>query len=171
MSDTTKRDRFFSTGSRRDSAEGKPPLSKLPFTALGEVAFVHQYGDDHYGIGNWRRGQTMTTFIDSGMRHAKDALRGEDFDPKSGRYHLAHAAWNMLIALHQSMYPEKYAELDDRMDDFGEWVNEMFAQTELAKRLEAGDALKKEPDPVQVASPHNGEGEGPLKPHPGPRFA
>lgn len=153
--------RVFTTGSRRDSADGKPPLSKLPWTALSEVAFVHQYGDDHYGIGNWRKGQNMSTFLDSCDRHKAAFAKGEDYDPKSGRHHMAHAAWNCLIALHQSLYPDRYAELDDRMTDFGEWVNELFAQTEQAKLLVAGDVPREdvgngEADPVNVKAPQDG---------------
>lgn len=158
------KDRVFPTGSRRDNA-GKPPLSKLPWTALGEVAFVQEYGDGYYGIGNWRKGQTMSTFLDCSDRHVAAFTRGEDMDPKSGKPHLAHAAVNLLYALHQQIHAKHYANLDDRIDDFGNWVNETFAQTDAAKLLAAGassrqDSGNGEADPVNVKAPQNGGEDG-----------
>jgi hypothetical protein len=130
--------REFSTGSRRDSDDGKPPFSKLMWTALEEVAQVHKYGDDHYGVGNWRKGQPLTSTIDSAIRHLQKTLKGKDYDSRSKRLHAAHAAWNCLLVVHQQLYPDYYAELDDRIDDFGDWINERFAATDLAKGLEKG---------------------------------
>jgi len=135
--------RNFSTGSRRDSAEGKPPLSKLMWKALREVAFVHLYGDTHYGQGNWRKGQPYSEASNSMLRHWDAFFNdGEDIDPTSERYHTAHMAWNALFLLHMQLHPEYYAECDDRMDAFGDWVNEAFAQTDTAKELEKGDGSR-----------------------------
>jgi len=130
------KDRYFSTGGRRDSAEGKPPLSKLAFSSLCEVASVHQFGDDHYGAGNWRKGQPTSVLLDCVYRHLAAFTRGEDLDPKSKLSHLAHAAWNVLVLIHQTVcYPEEYRQLDDRMDDLGRWVSDAFAETPSAKAL------------------------------------
>lgn len=142
-------DRFFPTGSRRDTDEGKPPMSKLPWTALGEVAFVHRYGDSHYGVGNWRKGQFLSTYADSCQRHWRAFLCGEDRDLKSSCYHLAMAAWNTLCALHQVIHSKRYAHLDDRIDDFGNWVNAEFAKTETARELERGDQVDRRPENVE----------------------
>lgn len=135
-------DRYFSTGSRRDCDDSKPKFSRLMWTALEEVARVHEYGDSHYGRGNWRKGQPITSTIDSGMRHAKAVLNGEDRDPKTNLLHAAHAAWNMLLVVHQQLHPAKYAALDDRMNDFGDWICKEFAETDAAKQAERG----KEPE-------------------------
>lgn len=139
-------DRFFPTGSRRDTDEGKPPLSKLPWTALGELAFVHKHGDGHYGVGNWRRGQFISTYVDSAGRHLAAFMRGQDRDLKSGCFHLAQAAWNILCALHQIIHSSRYAHLDDRVDDFGDWVNPEFAKTDTARELEHGDRVDRRPE-------------------------
>ena len=110
-----------------------------------EVAFIHEHGDDLYGFHNWRKGQPLSELLNSGNRHISAAINGEDFDPKSGKYHLAHAAWNILVALHQMIHSEHYAELDDRVDEFGDWVNPVFAATERARELESGsDVTPKE---------------------------
>ena len=130
--------RTFRTGSKRDTNANKPPLSKLMWTALEEVAFVHQYGDEEYGEGNWRKGQPLKSTIESAIRHLKAVLKGEDKDPKSGYLHSAHAEWNCGLITHQLKHAEHYAELDDRMDDFGNWVNPKFAETEEAKKREKG---------------------------------
>lgn len=139
-------DRFFPTGSRRDTDEGKPPMSKLPYTALGEVAFVHKHGDGRYGISNWRKGQFISTYLDSAGRHLMAFSRGEDRDLKSGCYHLAQAGWNILCALHQVIYAKRYCHLDDRVDDFGHWVNVEFAKTDTARELERGDRVDRRPE-------------------------
>jgi hypothetical protein len=128
-------------------------MSKLMWTALEELAFIHKYGDEHYGVGNWRKGQPVCSTVDSTARHLKKFVTGEDIDDRSNRMHLGHAAWNCLLLIHQMKYPEKYAHLDDRIDDFGEWVNEVFAATDEAKRLSAGlSAMKRAwPDNSGVA--------------------
>ena len=124
-------DRTFKTGSRRDSSKGKPPFSKLPFAALEEVAFVHQYGDDNYGVGNWRCGQPFSVLSDSMLRHwEKWFVYGEARDKKSGRHHLAHCAWNCLVLLYQCIFYRP--ELDDRLRVDGYWMSDEFAKTACA---------------------------------------
>ena len=131
-------DRFFVTGSRRDDDNGKPPLSKLPFAALREVALVHKYGDAHYGMGNWRKGQPFSVLSDSMLRHWEAwFVHGESRDPKSGLHHLAHCAWNALVLLYQCVYYRP--ELDDRLSWNGDWLSTEFAKTPLAKKLERGE--------------------------------
>jgi hypothetical protein len=130
--------RNFSTGSRRDVADNKAPLTRLPYKALGEVAFIHQHGDGLYGIHNWRKGQPLSELLNSASRHIAAVVTGEDIDPKSKRYHLAHAAWNVLVALNQTIHSKHYAKLDDRVNEFGDWVSKEFAKTDTAKELERG---------------------------------
>lgn len=130
-------DRHFSTGSRRDNDSDKPPLSKLPFAALREVAHVHKYGDDHYGMGNWRKGQPFSVLSDSMLRHWEAwFVHGEERDPKSGRHHLAHCAWNALILLYEVIFYRP--DLDDRLTWDGEWHSKEFAKTPQAIELEKG---------------------------------
>jgi len=143
--------RNFSTGSKRDSAKGKPALSKLMWKALEEVARVHEYGDDHYGQGNWRKGQPFSEASNSMLRHWNKLFNyGEDYDEDwideegnlrkgSGLLHAAHMAWNALFILHMQLHPEYYTKCDDRMDAFGEWVNKVFANSDIAKKLEKGE--------------------------------
>jgi hypothetical protein len=141
--------RKFNTGSRRDSDLGKSPMSKLMWQALKYLALIHKYGDSHYGMGNWRKGQPYSSPSDSMLRHYEAFSQGEDYDidwvddqgiehKGSGLLHSAHMAWNALFILHMQLHPKQYATCDDRLDAFGVWVNETFAQTELAKELEKG---------------------------------
>jgi hypothetical protein len=121
--------------------------------ALEEVARVHKYGDDHYGQGNWRKGQPFSEASNSMLRHWHKFFNyGEDYDEDwidedgnnrngSGLLHTAHMAWNALFLLHMQTHPEYYAGCDDRMDAFGDWVNETFASSDIAKKLEAGDDI------------------------------
>lgn len=127
------RNRRFASGSIRDCAEGKPPLSRLPWEALDEVAMVHLYGDEHYGFGNWRKGQPISELLNSALRHIEDSINGVDFDSKSGQRTLAHAAWNVLVALRQQVLSGDYELLDDRLAPDGSWVNPVYAVTDEAR--------------------------------------
>lgn len=122
-------DRRFSTGSRRDAADDKAPLTNLAWEAIEDVSKIHEFGDHHYGKGNWRKGQPVTELLNSAMRHLSAFLRGEDRDPKSGKCHLSHAAWNILVALRQWLLKGRYRALDDRMGPDGEWVSAEYAAT------------------------------------------
>lgn len=143
--------RQFNTGSKRDTAKGKPPLSKLMWDALCEVARVHEYGDRHYGQGNWRKGQPYSEASNSMLRHWKAMFcDGEDYDRNwvdedggvhngSGLHHSAHMAWNALFILHMQLHSGHYTQCDDRMDALGDWSNDFFAGTDMAKELEKGE--------------------------------
>lgn len=131
--------RTFKTGSKRDSSNNKPPLSKLPFPALKEVAFVHQYGDSQFGTGNWKKGQPYSALSDSMLRHWEAWFyKLETTDAKSGLHHLAHAAWNCLVLLWQDLFGRH--DMDDRQTYHGDWNSRTFADTPLAKQLEKGSA-------------------------------
>ncbi len=99
---------------------------------------VHLYGDNEYGFGNWRKGQPFSELSNSMLRHWEAWFcRGEDLDPKSGKHHLAHASWNCLVLLYQCIFYRP--ELDDRLDEFGNWKSAKFAETIRAKQLEKNE--------------------------------
>lgn len=80
----------FATGSRRDTDEGKPRLSLIPPLVLSRLAMVYTNGAKKYGDNNWQKGQPLSRYYDSAMRHMLAAREGrEDED------HLFQAAWNM----------------------------------------------------------------------------
>ncbi len=89
---------------------GKARLSLIPDLALVSEARVLGFGAKKYGDHNWRKGMAWSRLIDAAMRHLTAFSSGEDYDPETGEYHLAHlrACAGFLI---------EYAELGIGTDD------------------------------------------------------
>jgi len=85
--------------------KNKIGIHLLPVLALEEVAKVLDYGKNKYttdqydATDNWRKGLKWRATTGSLLRHAFSFLRGEDRDPESGLYHMAHVAANALFIL------------------------------------------------------------------------
>lgn len=91
-----------SGGTRYSS--GKPGgFHHLPLLGLLEVARVGQYGAEKYAPHDWRQGQSFSTLMDCMARHYVAACDKGAWarDDESGRYHIAHLAWNALCMLRQ----------------------------------------------------------------------
>ena len=83
----------FSTGSQRDRRAGKGRFDLIPAMALRRLARVYELGALKYDDNNWKKGQPLSRYLDSAMRHtaaAADGLEDED--------HIFQAVWN-LVAL------------------------------------------------------------------------
>lgn len=101
VKDSGKRE-SFTTGSRRDTREGKGRFDLMPPKALRRLARHFENGAVKYGDRNWEKGQPQSRFLDSALRHLNnylDGLRDED--------HLSAAAWNVLCMIHQE---ERFAQ-------------------------------------------------------------
>lgn len=72
--------------------DGKPPLARLPFAALNEMAMVMQHGYKKYkDWNNWRKGMEVLRNASCAMRHIGDYVIGKNKDHESGCHPLAHA--------------------------------------------------------------------------------
>lgn len=101
----------MTTGSQRDSREGKGRFDLLPARALFRVARIFEAGAKKYENRNWELGQPLARYLDSGLRHLACGLRGDTDED-----HIAQAAWNILCFLEtQDRIKEGLlsAELDD----------------------------------------------------------
>ena len=81
---------------------GKPRVDLIPVLSLTEVGKVMAYGAEKYGQHNWSKyaGRwAWTQLIASALRHLLAVMRGEDIDPESGLYHLAHVLANIMMLL------------------------------------------------------------------------
>lgn len=88
----------FDTGSRRDSRDGKGRFDLLPARALTRLARHFEAGALKYGERNWEKGQPISRYMDSAIRHSFKHLQGlRDED------HLIAAAWNLLCAAETEM--------------------------------------------------------------------
>lgn len=93
LPDSGKRQEF-NTGSVRDERIGKGRFDLLPARAIKRIARRFEDGAIKYGDRNWEKGQPVSRYIDSGLRHAFAFLEG-----KADEDHLAAAAWNFLCAI------------------------------------------------------------------------
>lgn len=103
--------REFPSGSRRDVREGKGRFDLLPFYGIKRLAGLYERGAVKYGDRNWEKGQPLSSYADSTLRHAFAASAGfTDED------HWAAVAWNALAVIdHQERIAQGHlpAELDD----------------------------------------------------------
>ena len=84
----------FNTGSRRDTRVGKGRFDLLPFRALTRVAQHFEAGAIKYGDRNWEKGQPLSRYLDSALRHAAKHAMGE-----TDEAHDVAAAWNLLAMI------------------------------------------------------------------------
>lgn len=93
---------------------GKVRMDLLPPRAIIEVARAYTYGAGKYTDFNWQKGLPWSRLYAAAQRHLHAYWSGEDLDPESRLYHLAHAIYNCLTLIE---YYETHPELDDRMYD------------------------------------------------------
>ncbi len=86
--------RAFTTGSVRDSREGKGRYDLLPTRAIRRLAQHFERGAKRYSDRNWEKGQHLQSYMDSALRHAFSYLEG-----KRDEDHAAAAAWNILCMI------------------------------------------------------------------------
>lgn len=107
----------FSTGSVRDTQEGKLRWDLVPFKAFERVVEVYGEGAVKYAERNWEKGQPYMRVFASAMRHLMAWLHREA-PSSSADDHLAQAAWNLLALLHfegEIAAGRLPKELDDRV--------------------------------------------------------
>ena len=110
VKDSGKRQNF-STGSVRDTREGKGRYDLLPIEAIRRLAVHYENGAKKYGERNWEKGQPISRYFDSALRHLFKALENQKDED-----HLAACAWNVLAIIETRERIEKGMlpkELDD----------------------------------------------------------
>jgi Domain of unknown function (DUF5664) len=93
LPDSGKREEF-STGSRRDTREGKGRYDLLPWCAIERIAKHTENGAHKYGDKNWEKGQPVSRYFDSAVRHLSKWIQHNDTED-----HLAAACWNILAIM------------------------------------------------------------------------
>ena len=120
VNDSGARERFDS-GAVRDTRCGKGRYDLLPPRAVRRVARHFETGAEKYGDRNWEKGQPVSRYLDSALRHAFEVVAGRNDED-----HLAAAAWNLLCAIETRERVEAGllpAELDDLPSEAGEKTN------------------------------------------------
>lgn len=85
----------FASGSVRDTQENKGRYDLLPFTALERIAIHTEHGAKKYGDRNWEKGQPVSRYINSAIRHITKFCMG-----RTDEDHLAAAIWNLMCIMH-----------------------------------------------------------------------
>lgn len=107
--------REFSTGSLRDVAVGKGRYDLLPSLCIRRLAGLYERGAEKYGDSNWKKGQPLSSTVNSMLRHAFQYLEGDRSED-----HLAAIAWNSFTLmwtesmLEQNKLPIELGDLMDR---------------------------------------------------------
>lgn len=101
----------FGTGSVRDLQDGKGRFDLLPWMSLWALAKHYEAGCKKYGDRNWEKGQTISSYVNSAMRHLAKFIFGYDDEN-----HLIACAWNVLCA-YETLIRVNEGLLPDRLDD------------------------------------------------------
>ena len=110
LRDSGKRQEF-NTGSVRDTREGKGRYDLLPPHAIYLVARQFEEGAIKYGENNWQKGQPLSRYADSALRHLFKHMAGEDDE----RHDVA-AAWNIMAML-ETRHKIDTGDLPKDLDD------------------------------------------------------
>lgn len=127
----------FSTGSVRDTRNGKGRFDLLDPISLARIAKHYENGSLKYGDWNWSKGQPVMRFIDSAMRHLNKLMELKIKGKPMDEDHLAAACWNIMAVMHvEEMvrcgilptdlidYPEPMPKLEGRQ--YNDFRNELF---------------------------------------------
>ena len=101
----------FPTGSLRDTSEGKPRYDLVSLKGLTRLAHLMARGAKKYGERNWEKGQPVSRFYQSALRHLYQWASGDTSED-----HLAAVAYNVFGIIEMQ---ERVAEgvLPEELDD------------------------------------------------------
>lgn len=105
--------RDFGTGSVRDVRTGKGRYDLLPPLVIKRLAQHYENGAVKYGDNNWKLGQPLSGFLDSGLRHGFNLL-----DLMVDEDHAAAAIWN-FAAFMWTAEEIRAGRLPRELDDIG----------------------------------------------------
>ncbi len=112
--------RTFETGSVRDVRKGKGRYDLISPIALKRLAKHYENGAAKYGDRNWEKGQPLSSYMDSLIRHAYAYMAGDRSED-----HAAAIAWNAFAVMHteamikQSKLPASFNDLPEGLTDVG----------------------------------------------------
>ncbi len=89
----------YTNGATRNHIDTR--MSLIPMSALMELGRVMAKGAEDHGEDNWRGGIPERVILDHALRHIALHCEGDTTEP-----HLAHAACNLLMAIHFQLEAE-----------------------------------------------------------------
>ena len=112
VKDSGKRQEW-ETGSKRDTRDGKGRYDLIPPYSMHRLARHFENGAVKYGDRNWEKGQPLSRYLDSCMRHLWKVIAGEEDED-----HEAAVAWNIFAYMH-TLHEIEEGRLPDLLDDLG----------------------------------------------------
>jgi len=105
-------DEVLTMTGRRDNKE-KTRWRNVPLFLFEDVIKVGQFGEKKYDTFNYMKGLSINDTLDALKRHLVkfESPYEADNDNESLQNHLAHVAWNAIVALHML---KTRPDLDDR---------------------------------------------------------
>lgn len=94
VKDSGQREDFI-TGSRRDTRKGKGRFDLIPAYPLKRLAIHYENGAEKYGDRNWEKGQPLSRYLDSALRHMNCYVGGDRVED-----HLTAAVWNLFAFIY-----------------------------------------------------------------------
>lgn len=107
----TGKKRVFSTGAKKQAAEGKGMPSLVPGDAILDVAVHFEKGAVVHGARNWEKGIPLSVLLDSLERHLQQEKLGLTDEP-----HARSLAWNAIVYLATKLRIER-GQLPANLDD------------------------------------------------------
>lgn len=107
------------TGSVRDTRAGKGRFDLISPIALLRLAQVYERGAEKYDARNWEKGQPLSWYLDSALRHTFAWIAGDRAED-----HVAQAAWNLFAYIHTEALVQQ-GELPDELDDLRDTLASM----------------------------------------------
>lgn len=98
----------FSTGAVRSADKAGVMYHLITPIGLRRIAETYKEGFDKYGAYNWERGFPIGDVLNHAIAHIFAYLEGKP----TGEDDLAHAAWNLLAAMHME---ETHPELEHQL--------------------------------------------------------
>lgn len=134
LKDSGKREEF-TTGSVRDTREGKGRFDLIPIPELRRLAQVYERGATKYGDDNWRKGQPLRRYIDSGIRHLLAAAEGQEDED-----HIMQAAWN-CFAFAYTLRAVREGRLPEALNDLHQERVQLVPQPKTANATDCGSPV------------------------------
>ncbi len=103
----------YNSGSMRDSQVGKGRYDLIPTVAMKRLARHFETGAKKYAARNWEKGQPLSQYYNSTMRHLEAIL---DLDLSED--HMAAVMWNIACMMHH-VDMIIAGELPRELDDIG----------------------------------------------------
>ena len=117
VKDSGKRQEF-KTGSVRDTNIGKGRYDLISPLIMQRLARHYENGAVKYGDRNWEKGQPLSRYFDSAVRHLYKHLEGQRDED-----HLAAAVWNVGAMIHTEELIER-GLLSKELSDLPNYLKE-----------------------------------------------